>query len=549
MSTADFLFVEGPVFDGEGWREAPLAIRAGQVAAVGPAALELRGPTTRVISLRGRALLPGFHDAHTHFLGGALAAECLDPSAVQSSAELAACVKAWLDERRGEGAAGSGGSGASGAGAEPLWVQGRGWDADRFPAGAWPLRADLDRVAPDVPVILRRRDGHAAIANGRALALAGIGRDTPDPPGGRILRDAGGEPSGILLESPAIDLVLNLVPAPDAETKRRALRRALARASALGITSLQDDTSYDERLDAARIYASLRDEGALPLRVTIWRRLGRTPEDLAAEAAALGPSEDVRFGLLKGYLDGSLGSRTALLWEPYCGCGERGVDLDEAGTLRRDVAEAHRAGYQVGLHAIGDLALSRGLDAFAAAGPPAELRARRHRIEHAQLFRPGDVERLAAQGTVASVQPIHLASDLLIARERLGEERCRGAYPWASLLRAGAPLAFGTDWPIEPLEPLDGLYVALRRLPPPSRRVAAEPFFPGEAIGLDAALRAYTLGSAEAAHQEDRLGRLAPGYLADALVLSADPRAVEPEALPDLRVELTVRGGQVVFEG
>ena len=225
------------------------------------------------------------------------------------------------------------------------------------------------------------------------------------------------------------------------------------------------------------------------------------------------------------------------------------MDLDEAGSLKADVAAAHRAGYQVGLHAIGDRALSQGLDAFAAAGPLAELRARRHRIEHAQLFRPGDVERLAAQGTVASVQPIHLASDLLIARERLGEERCRGAYPWASLERAGARLAFGTDWPIEPLEPLDGLYTALRRLPPPSRGIAAEPFFPAEALGLDAALRAYTLGAAEAAHQEDRLGRLAPGFLADALVLSGDPRAVEPDALPGLRVELTLRGGEVVFEG
>lgn len=536
---ADLLFVDGPVFAGEGWVEGPLAVVGERVAALGPAALELRGAQTRVVSLRGRSLLPGFHDAHTHFLGGALAGEQLDPSSARSSAALAELVAAWLAERPAERAAGG------------LWVQGRGWEADAFPGGAWPRRADLDRVAPDVPVILRRRDGHAALANGRALALAGIGRETADPPGGRILRDEQGEPNGILLEAPAIDRVLACVPAPDVATQERALRRALPRAAALGLTSLQDDPSYDDRLEAQRAYARLRDADQLPLRVTLWRRLGRPLAELRAEAEACGPCEQVRFGMLKGYLDGSLGSRTALLWEPYCDrheCGT-GVDLDEAGTLFRDVAEAHAAGFQVGLHAIGDRALSRGLDAFAQAGPPHELRARRHRIEHAQLFREGEVERLAAQGTVASVQPIHLASDLLIARERLGPERCRLAYPWAGLLAAGAPLAFGTDWPIEPLEPLEGIYVALTRRPPPSRGLREEPFHPEQGVSLTAALRAYTLGAAEAAHQEDRLGRLAPGYLADLIVLSGDPRQVPPEGLPELRVELTIRGGAVVFEG
>jgi predicted amidohydrolase YtcJ len=542
---ADFLFVDGPVFDGERWVEAPLAVSGERVAVLGPEALDLRGPQTRVVSLAGRCLLPGFHDAHTHFLGGALTAERIDPSGVKSSAELAALVADWIAARPEERAAGT------------LWVTGRGWDADHFPGGAWPERADLDRVAPDVPVILRRRDGHAAIANGAALARAGIDRDRPDPPGGRILRDASGEPTGILLET-AIDVIREAIPAPDRATKLRALRGALGTASALGITSIQDDPSYDDRLKAGPLYAELFESGELPLRVSIWRRLGREHGDLHAEAAALVSSRlrnHVRYGMLKGYLDGSLGSRTAHLWEPYCdreACSvaaeDCGVDLDEAGVLLEHVVAAHRGGFQVGLHAIGDRALSRGLDAFAAAGPPEELRARRHRIEHAQLFREGDVERLAAQGTVASVQPIHLASDLVIARERLGEERCKNAYPWASLEQAGARIAFGTDWPIEPLAPLDGLYTALARQAPPSRGLPPEPFHSEQALSLESALRAYTLGSAEAAHQEDRLGRLAPDYYADLVVLSADLRALAPSELPEQRVELTLRGGEVVFE-
>jgi predicted amidohydrolase YtcJ len=534
MSAA--FFFDGPVFTGEVWAEG-LAVAGERVLGVGPEARDLCGPQTRVVSLRGRCAMPGLHDAHTHLLGGALAGETPDMGWVSSSVELAEVVRAWIEERVGD---------------RQGWVYGRGWEADRFPGGAWPERAALDAVAPDVPVLLRRRDGHAAIANAVALRRAGIGRDTPDPPGGRILRDAAGEPTGVLLEDPALELVTRLIPPPDRPTRLRALRRVCAEAVSLGITSIQDDPSYDERLEAGALYAELSEAGHLPLRISVWRKLGTCWDQLAREEAELAArvgAEHVEYGLLKAYLDGSLGSRTALLHADYADApGQRGVDLDEGGGLAERVRDAHQRGYQVGLHAIGDLAVTRAVELFAAAGPAEEVRARRHRVEHAQLFRPEDVAFLARVGAVASVQPIHLASDLLICAQRIGAARCASAYPWGALRDAGALLAFGTDFPIEPLSPLDGLFTALTRQAPPDRGVGAEPFHIEQVLTLDEGLRAYTLGAAEAAHQERERGHLSPGALADVAVFSLDLSALTPDEWVGARCDLTLRGGEVVFE-
>nr|HBP19179.1 amidohydrolase [Planctomycetota bacterium] len=506
----------------------------GRVLAWGAEAEARRGPGTRVVSLAGRCATPGLHDAHTHLLGGALASEAIDLRPATSSEHLAQLVAEWLEERGREG-----------------WVYGRGFEVDRFPGRAWPERRHLDAVAPDVPVLLRRRDGHAAIANGEALRRAGITRDTPDPPGGRILRDAAGEPSGILLEDPALDLVTPLIPAPDLATKERAVARVLRDAVALGITWLQDDPSYDDRLAPGELYAALHESGQLVARVSVWQRLGRDLDELRAERAWLAervPPERARYGQLKGYLDGSLGSRTALMHCDYSDApGTRGVDLDEAGELAERVRAAHAAGFQVGLHAIGDLAVTRAIEHFAAAGPLEEVRARRHRVEHAQHFRLEDVERLVEVGAVASVQPIHLASDVLVCAERLGPERCRGAFPWRELLDAGAWVAFGTDFPIEPLGPLAGIYTALTRQAPPSRGVEREPFV-GGLLSLEECLRAYTLGAAEAAGLEAEFGHLEVGAHADVAVFSRDLRGLTPDELVAARCELTLRGGEVVFE-
>jgi predicted amidohydrolase YtcJ len=492
------------------------------------------GPKTREISLAGRMAIPGFHDAHTHFIGGALADVALDVNSARSVAGLIAALAAWAeraDRPRGD------------------WIVGRGWDADLFSEGRLPNRQDLDAAVADRPVLLRRRDGHAAVANSFALKLAGVDSNTVDPPGGRLERDANGAPTGILLEDPAIDLVGGFVPRVSREHLRDAVKNTLRHAASLGITSIQDDPSYDASLRPGELYADLAKAGDLPARITIWRKLGRPFSELRAEEQALKASgvghEHVRYGQLKGYLDGSLGSRTAQLFEPYTDdpSAGTGVDLDEAGGLNERVLEAHRAGYQVGLHAIGDRAAARALEAFAACGESAE---RRHRIEHAQLFRAGDVPRVGAAGVVASVQPIHLASDMVIAVDRLGAERCRNAYPWASLAKGGALLAFGTDFPVEPLDPIPGLVCAVARRSP--RKPELPTFEPQEIMTLDAALAAYTTGSARAAHQDATLGRLGEGYLADVAVLSADLRTTPVESWTDVRCDLTIRGGEIVFE-
>ncbi len=478
--------------------------------------------------------MPGFHDAHTHLIGGALAQVALDLVDARSVADLISALSAWAE--RGDRARGD-------------WIVGRGWDADVFSEGRLPSRHDLDAAVADRPVLLRRRDGHAAVANSLALKLAGVDANTLDPPGGRVERDAKGEPTGILLEDPAIDLVGGSVPRVSREHLQEAVRNTLRHAASLGITSIQDDPSYDASLRPGELYTDLAKAGDLPARITIWRKLGRPLADLRAEEQALEASgvtkEHVRYGQLKGYLDGSLGSRTAQLFEPYSDDADAGtgVDLDEAGVLQEQAVQADSAGYQVGLHAIGDRAAARALDTFGCCEDAAQ---RRHRIEHAQLFRSSDVPLVGSAGAVASVQPIHLASDMLVAVDRIGAERCKSAYPWASLAKGGALLAFGTDFPVEPLDPIPGLFCAVARRSP--REPTLPAFEPQEALTLDAALAAYTAGSARAAHQEDSLGLLNVGFYADVAVLSADLRTAPIDTWPTVVCDLTIRGGEVVFE-
>lgn len=537
---ADLVLRGGRVFTGladRPFREA-LALEGGRVVAVGGEREigELVGPRTRVVELRGRLALAGFHDAHTHALGAGLAADELDLTDTRTPDECAARVGERARERPGE------------------WVLGRGWDSDRFPGGAWPHRSALEAAAPATPVFLMRRDGHAAWASGRALELAGVRGDTLDPPHGKILRDARDKVTGVLLEAAAIDLVRRAVPAPSLERRILAAARSLALAREHGVTSLQDDASYDDRLAPAAVYGALLERGQLTARVTLWQRLGRPLEAIRAERAALSPGPGVPrlgFGMLKGFLDGSLGSRTAHLCEPYEDdpCSGSGISLLEPAELARRVAEAHAAGLQVGLHAIGDRAVAVALDAFeslAATGDPARVRAARHRIEHAQFFRASDLRRPGALGVVASVQPIHLASDMKIAAARLGPERCRTSYPWRTLLDSGAPLAFGTDYPVESIDPLRGIYCAVARRSPDD--TSGLSFHAEQALTREEAALAYTAGSAFAAHQESVLGRLAPGFAGDVAVLSEDLFAVRTDALPRVRCDLTIVDGRVVFE-
>ncbi len=519
-----------------------LAVEGGRVVAVGDESDVETGPRTRVIDLRGRLAVPGFHDAHTHLLGAGLVQDELSLLGARSAEECGERVRERARSAPGE------------------WVLGRGWDPDLFPEKAWPHRRVLDAAAPESPVLLFRRDGHAAWANARALELAGIRAETQDPAHGRILRDERGEATGILLEEPAIALVRARVPVPSLERRVRAAERGLSLASSLGVTSINDDASYDDRLEPGEVYTKVLERGKLTARVNLWQRLGRPIGELRAERDRLPRSTRLGYGLLKGFLDGSLGSRTALLHEAYCdgsgGTGAEpphreaaGMQLISEEELSARVVEAHAKGFQVGLHAIGDRAVALALDAFEAVARvhgAESLRAARHRIEHGQVFRPVDMARAGVLGVVASVQPVHLASDMKIAVARLGVERCRTSYPWRTLLEVGAPLAFGTDYPVESLDPLRGLFCAVTRRDPDAPDDPA--FGLRQRLTREEALLAYTAGSAFAAHQERHLGRLVPGQLADVAVLSEDIFAVPVSHLAQVRCELTLLEGEVVFE-
>lgn len=534
---ADLILLNGKYFSPENGypQRGGVAVAGERIIARGPDRVvsDLRGASTRVVDLAGRLLVPGLNDAHIHLSEGGLSlleVECRTARSVEDLAARAAARAA----ARGPGA----------------WVTGRGWDQHLFPGGMWPKRAPLDRACPANPVLLRRIDGHGALANGVALAAAGLHRGTADPPGGRIGRDERGEPDGLLFEN-AVDLVREKIPPPDASERKAGLRLALARARETGLTSVQDEKGW---LDT---YGELERAGELTARARVWGRLASSPAEVAAWRASFDPfSLFVRPGLLKGYLDGSLGSRTALFFEPYADDpSTRGVAVMEPEAAMQLVLQADAAGLQVGLHAIGDRAVSIALDCFAAARDRNGARDARHRVEHAQNVRRADLGRFAALEVVASMQPSHCAGDMGFARARLGEARIAGAYPWRSLLHAGAAVAFGSDFPIESIDPRTGLYAAVTRLgwdgqgSPHGGEVSTDPFGSAdERLTIGEALDLFTRGAAYAEHEEAEKGTLERGKLADMVVFGADLFAIAPREILDAPVDMTIVGGRVVHE-
>ncbi len=511
---ADLVLRDGKWFSPEISSPSPgaIAVRGDRILARGSDAeiAPLAGPGTRTIELRGRLVAPGFNDAHIHFSEGGLSLLEVDCRGVRSSEELAA--------RAAERAR------ALGPG---RWVTGRGWDHHLFPGGRWPERAPLDRACPENPVLLRRVCGHAAIANALALRAAGL------PEGG----------AGLLYET-EVDLVRAKIPPPSLAERLAGLRAALARAREVGLTSVQDEKGW---LDA---YAALEASGELTVRASVWARLATPIEELRAWRVEFSERglRAVRPGLLKGYLDGSLGARTALFFEPYADApGTCGQEVLPAPEAHARIAAADAAGFQVGLHAIGDRAVAVALDGFEAArsrnGPAG--RALRHRVEHAQNVRPEDVPRFARLGVVASMQPSHCSGDFGFVRARLGPARLREAYPWRSLLRAGAAVAFGSDFPIESMDPRAGLYAALTRL---GWDGAGEPLVPEERLTLAEAIDLYTRGAAYAEHEEERKGTLEPGKLADLVVFGEDPFLLSPRDLLTVPIDCTIMGGRIVYE-
>jgi predicted amidohydrolase YtcJ len=508
--------------------EEAIAITNGRVEAVGTNAyvLSLVGERTRVINLNGRMVVPGFADNHTHFMSGGFQLASVD-------LRDAASPRVFADR-----------IGAFARGLTPgSWVTGGDWDHELWPGGPLPLKSWIDEVTPRHPVAVRRLDGHMLLANSLALRMAGITRDTPDPPGGTIVRDPEtGEATGVLKDE-AMSLVTRLVPARGAAARTEAFRRAQEHALALGVTMVHDMGDWSD----LETYRNAYDAGELKLRIYSFVPLS-TWERLRDYVAEHGRGDDLlRWGGLKGFVDGSLGSTTAWFHEPYDDePSHRGLLVTDSADLRRRITGADAAGLHVAVHAIGDNANDWLLDTYQVAAQQNGARDRRFRVEHAQHFSPAAAARFAQLGVLPSMQPYHAIDDGRWAEKRIGADRIRRTYAFRSLLDADATLLFGSDWTVAPLDPLLGIYGAVTRRTldgaHPDGWVAAEK------ISVAEALRAYTAANAYGAFMEDRLGTLAPGRLADLVVLSENLLALEPGRLRDVRVDFTVIGGRVVYE-
>jgi predicted amidohydrolase YtcJ len=507
------------------WADA-VAVRGDRIVAVGSSAevRKLAPAGARVVDARGQMVVPGFIDAHVHFVAGGFRLASVQLRDARTPAEFVQRIKAFAATvPRG------------------TWIMGGDWDHENW-GGELPRRDWVDSVTPDHPVWVSRLDGHMALANSAALRAARVTRATPDVAGGAVVRDAAGEPTGVLKDN-AQDLVDRAVPEPPAELSDRALAAAMRYVAEQGVTSVHhmgtwDDLAVFERAHAAgrlttRIYA------AVPL--DSWQRLRDT-------VAARGRGDAwLRIGALKGFVDGSLGSHTAAMLEPFTDApADRGLLVTTPDQLYASIKGADAAGLQLMLHAIGDRAIRTQLDVFERVARENGRRDRRFRIEHAQHIAPADLPRFAALGVVASMQPYHAIDDGRWADKVIGPERARTTYAFRSLRDAGARLAFGSDWFVAPPTPLEGIYAAVTRRTLDDRHPGG--WVPEQKIGVEDALRAYTAGAAYAGFAEMDKGTLERGKLADFVLVDRDLTRIPPESIRDARVTMTIVGGRVVYE-
>jgi len=527
-----------------------IAIGGGKVIAVGTteAITKLAVPSTHLRDLdtasNSTFIFPGINDAHVH-LGSAGSTKLnVDLTGVQSLAEMLAKIQTFAaDAPAGH------------------WLTGGNWDHTLWTSKTLPTRQDLDKVTGDHPTFLDRIDGHISIANTAALKAAAITGKTVPPQGGAIDLDSNGEPTGILRES-AQNLIYKVIPPPSHDERLRGDQLAIADALAHGVTSVQDFSDWDDFL----VYEELEKEGNLNLRITEWLPFKAPLPDLLKMRAHHDPSDPMlHTGFLKGFMDGSLGSRTAALNAPYADDpGNTGLPQYTQDQLNKMAVERAQAGFQLGFHAIGDKATSMALDAYQRTCESSTLRsegikvepmvprcstkvaeAARNRIEHAQVVDPADIPRFKKLGVIASMQPSHLLTDINWAEARLGPQRAAYSYAWKAFLDAGVPLAFGTDYPVEPITPFRGLYAAVTR----KNEAGTKTYFPENKLTRGQALYAYTQGSAYAEFAEKHKGKLAPGYDADFIVVDRDLYKVAAPALLHTTVLETFVAGKEVFGG
>ena len=541
---ADIIFMHANVYTGVPantpfssiLREEAIAVRGDRIQAVGKAIdiEKLKGPETEMVDLGGHFLMPGFNDAHLHLDDGGTTKLSVDCTGVKSLEEL----RARVDKKVAESKAGD-------------WILGSGWDETLWPVKVTPTRWDLDEVSGGHPVFLVRIDGHIAVANTRALQLGSITLASRNPQGGQIDRNQNGEPTGILRET-AQSAILEVVPKPTHRLRREGLELALADLAEHGVTSAQD---YSPVWENFQIYEELEKEGKLTARITEWLPFDDPVEELDRKRNSH-PQSDLMLhtGMLKGFMDGSLGSHTAAMLEPYADDPKNsGLPRYDAAKLNDMTTERVLAGFQIGFHAIGDKGVQMALDAFAGAekaAREAHVRAPnggdefRLRIEHAQVTTPEQIGQFRTLKVTASMQPSHLLNDVRWAQDRLGPKRAATSYAWLAFVNKGVTLAFGTDYPVEPVTPFRGLYAAVTR----KSEDGKQEYFPEQRLTMDQAIAAYTTGSAFAEYEEKEKGKIVPGMLADFVVLDRDPTASSPEKLLGTKVLRTIVGGKTVFE-
>lgn len=507
-----------------------LAVVQNKIVRTGPKAeiKKLIGARTRVIDLQGKLMLPGFIDAHTHFLNGGLALRSVQLRTCRTREEFISRVAAKAREL------------PPGA-----WILNGDWDHEQFDPPVLPSRDWIDAVTSNHPVCVNRYDGHMVLVNSLALKLAGIDRNTVSPPGGEILRDPrSGEPTGILKDA-AADLVYAVIPPPDLEEKIEAVRLALKEAAANGVTSVHDmsDASSFE------VYQELLRAGELTARLYVYFQIPEIDSFLRLKIKSGFGHPFLRLAGLKGFVDGSLGSATALFFEPYsdnpAAYGLLAAHMFPEGIMEKRLRLADEAGLQVAIHAIGDRANALLLDIMEKILRENGPRDRRWRIEHCQHLRKIDIERFGKLGLIASVQPYHAIDDGCWAERKIGPERARTTYAFRSLQSAGAVLVFGSDWTVAPLNPLTGIYAAVTRKTLDGKNPGG--WIPEEKISLEEALKGYTIRAAYAEFSEKEKGSLQAGKLADLVVLDRDLFRLKPDDIPGTRVLLTMVDGRIVY--
>jgi predicted amidohydrolase YtcJ len=546
---ADLVLLHGKIWTGEpasppGAKQVPakfaeaVAIANGHFLAVGTSSdiQTYIGRNTKIIDLKGRLAVPGLIDSHAHFIYGGFQLLSVNLKDARSEEEFTRRIAEKAKT------------------IEPgQWLMGGEWDEQGWPSAKLPTRQMIDAATPNTPVFLSRYDGHAILANSLALKLAGVTRATPDPVGGVSVRDATGEPTGVFKDA-AQDLISRAIPRPSEAEMAEALRAALAEAARVGLTTIHSiavdadswNGSYTGEIELLRraereSWLTCRFYEIVP--ITHWGKLLHA-------AVCCGMEEHfVRLGAVKAFADGSLGSATAWMFAPFADDpSNRGIPLplmNPPSRMEALASGAEQANLQLCIHAIGDRAISDILDIYARLGGenPAS---HRFRIEHAQHMRPQDFARFHQLGVIASMQPYHAIDDGRWAEKRLGPERAKTSYAWRSMLDAGVPLAFGSDWPVAPLSPILGIYAAVTRATLDGKH--PDGWYPEQRLTVEESLRAYTQGAAYAAFEEAEKGSIAPGKLGDVAVLSDDLFTIPPTKIKDSHVVMTIVGGKIVYE-